>query len=242
DLVNRDMVKEFLPEVAVVEMPVNFSLYVDTLIKLNYFDTLSLTKEDIKKGSMYVEEKQRRELAQSTDLIGYLKMLNIKLVIETENKKNTSRIAQLTQKTNQFNMTTRRYTAEEIESFFENQNFQVISVSLSDKFGDSGLTGVVIIDKTASESWRIDTFLLSCRILGRKAEDVLLAYIIESARKEGSDSIYGEFIASKKNIPAKEFYGNCGFTEIHKVEALETWKFDLSSSFDFPDFINYEVL
>jgi len=242
DHLNRGLVNEFIPEVAVVDMPVNPSLYVDTLLKLNYFDTLSLTTEDLKKGGMYVEEKQRRELAQSVDLNQYLRVLNITLRIEHANKKNIPRIAQLTQKTNQFNLTTRRYTVEEIESFAESKDFQVIAINLSDKFGDSGLTGMAIVDKKDSESWRIDTFLLSCRILGRKAEDVLIAYILECAKKEGAKSISGDFIPTKRNIPAKDFYGNCGFTKIHYVEDVEIWKFEVSNSFDFPDFINYEVL
>ena len=101
---------------------------------------------------------------------------------------------------------------------------------------------MAIIDKKVSDNWRIDTFLLSCRILGRKAEDVLIAYIIEGAKKEGVKSISGHFITTKKNVPAKDFYGNCGFTKIHDGEGLETWEFKVSKSFDFPDFINYEVL
>ena len=242
DLVNRDMVKEFIPEVTVVDLPVDFSLYVNTLTKLNYFDTLSLTKEDIRKGKIYVEEKQRRKLVQNTNLNDYLRILNIKLSIENANKNNILRIAQLTQKTNQFNLTTRRYTVEEIEAFSESENFQVITITLSDKFGDSGLTGLAIIDTNASESWLIETFLLSCRILGRKAEDALLAHIIDTAKKEGAKSISGNFIPSEKNIPAKDFYNNCGFKKIDTVGNIETWKFDLSNRFDFPDFINYEVL
>jgi len=242
DHLNRGLVAEFLPEVAVVDMPVNPSLYVDTLLKLNYFDTLSLTAEDLDKGSMYVEEKQRRELAQSTDLTQYLRMLNITLRIESANQKNIPRISQLTQKTNQFNLTTRRYTVEEIEAFSISEDFQVIAINLSDKFGDSGLTGMAIVDKKDFDNWRIDTFLLSCRILGRKVEDVLIAYIVECAKKAGSKSISGNFVATKKNVPAKDFYGNCGFTKVHDGDGVETWKFELSNSVDFPDFINYEVL
>ena len=168
--------------------------------------------------------------------------MSIKLSIGNANKNNILRIAQLTQKTNQFNLTTRRYTVEEIEAFSENESFQVITITLSDKFGDSGLTGLAIIDKNASESWLIETFLLSCRILGRKAEDALLAHIIDTAKKEGAKSISGNFIPSEKNIPAKDFYNNCGFKKIDNVGNIETWKFDLSNRFDFPDFINYEVL
>jgi FkbH-like protein len=242
DHLNRGLVNEFIPEVTVVDMPANTSLYVDTLLKLNYFDTLSLTTEDLKKGSMYVEEKQRRELAHNTDLTQYLRMLNITLRIEHANKKNIPRIAQLTQKTNQFNLTTRRYTIEEIEAFSESENFQVITITLSDKFGDSGLTGLAIIDTNAPESWLIETFLLSCRILGRKAEDALLAHIIDTAKKEGAKSISGNFIPSENNIPAKDFYNNCGFKKIDTVGNIETWEFDLSNRFDFPDFINYDVL
>ncbi len=236
------MVEKFLPEVAVVDMPKDPSLYVQQLINLNYFNTLSFTEEDRKKSKMYVEQKERQQLVQSaTDLTEYLRMLNITVYFEDANKHIIPRIAQLTQKTNQFNLTTRRYTEEVIKKFSESKNFRVISIKLIDKFGDNGLTGVTVIDKKDVESWRIDTFLLSCRILGRRAEEVLLAYIIEEAKKEGVKFIYGEFINSLKNAPAKNFYSNNGFIRINNVNDLEIWEYDLTREYTFPDFINYKI-
>jgi FkbH-like protein len=242
DRINRDMVEKFLPEVAVVDMPKDPSLYVQQLINLNYFNTLSFTEEDRKKSKMYVEQKERQQLVQSaTDLTEYLRMLNITVYFEDANKHIIPRIAQLTQKTNQFNLTTRRYTEEVIKKFSESKNFRVISIKLIDKFGDNGLTGVTVIDKKDVESWRIDTFLLSCRILGRRAEEVLLAYIIEEAKKEGVKFIYGEFINSLKNAPAKNFYSNNGFIRVNNVNDLEIWEYDLTRKYTFPDFINYKI-
>ncbi len=244
DQVNREMVQNFLPDVTVIDLPKDPSLYVDTLKKLSFFDTLSLTKEDKNKGEMYQAENNRRELVQTaTDLSDYLRMLNITVYLEEANKDSIPRISQLTQKTNQFNLTTRRYSEEVISDFSEDERFRVISMSLKDKFGDNGLTGLVIIEKVKdANNWRIDTFLLSCRILGRRAEDVLLAYILNEAKKAGVQCVNGEYISSKKNMPAKEFYNKNGFININCANGIEVWQYNLENEYCFPEFINYKVL
>jgi|APSaa5957512535_1039671.scaffolds.fasta_scaffold04225_2 FkbH-like protein len=244
DQVNREMVRNFLPDVTVIDLPKDPSLYVDTLKRLAFFDTLSLTKEDKNKGEMYQENKSRRELVQTaTDLTDYLRMLNITVYLEEVNKNIIPRIAQLTQKTNQFNLTTRRYSEEAISKFSDDENFRIISMSLKDKFGDNGLTGLAIIEKVKNaNNWRIDTFLLSCRVLGRRAEDVLLAYILSEAKKADIKYVTGEYIPSPKNMPTKEFYNKNGFININDINGIEVWQYNLENEYFFPEFINYKVL
>ena len=242
DEVNREMVREFIPELIVVDMPKDPALYVDALMSLDCFDSLVLTEEDKNKGVMYSEEKKRREVAKhATDLTEYLRMLEITVRIEEVGKNAVPRISQLTQKTNQFNTTTRRYTEEAISDFVRRGEFRVISVHYSDKFGDNGLTGLAIVEIEDGDSWRIDTFLLSCRIIGRGAEEALLAYIVKEARKKGAKFLCAEFIPSRKNDPAKQFYESNKFSRARAVGNMEIWEYDLAAGYSFPDFINVEV-
>jgi FkbH-like protein len=240
DHMNREMVNEFLPEVTVVDMPKDPSLYINTLINLNLFDSLLLTKEDLKKGEMYFADKQRRELVKTAiNLSDYLTILDITVFLERANKENIPRISQLTQKTNQFNTTTRRYTEEAIMNFAQSNKFLIVAIRVTDKFGDNGLTGLSIVEKN-NFIWRIDSFLLSCRILGRRVEEALLAYIIMEAKKEGVNFLHGEFILSKKNEPASQFYKNNGFIKSKVDGGAETWELDLKIDFPYPNFIKIE--
>jgi FkbH-like protein len=242
DHMNREMISEFLPDVTVVDLPNDSALYVKTLMDLNYFHSMSITEEDKKKGRMYSEEKKRREVAQSTtDLTEYLRRLDVTVSIEEAKSLTIPRISQLTQKTNQFNMTTRRYTEEAITQYAESDKYRVVSIHVSDKFGNNGLTGVAIVEKGDKGAWRIDTFLLSCRIIGRRVEETLLAYVINEAKKEGANLLYGEFITSRKNKPAKDFYNRNGFTAVHGGEPMELWEYDLSNDYQFPDFIDVKI-
>jgi len=242
DHMNREMMKEFIPEVTVVDLPKDSALYVKTLTNLKLFDSMIITKEDRQKGQMYTEEKNRQKLAQvAIDLTEYLRKLKVKVVFDKPNPVNIPRIAQLTQKTNQFNMTTKRYTEEIIGQFVKDKNYQVIAIHVSDKFGDNGLTGLAIVEKKDIRIWRIDSFLLSCRIIGRKVEETLLAYIIKVAKSNKAHFLRGEFIPSKKNKLAEEFYQKCGFKKLKNKDKTHVWEFDLKCEFPFPDFIKFKI-
>jgi FkbH-like protein len=242
DRVNREMMREFLPEVTVVEMPEDPSLYCKILMDLNCFQSMSITEEDKKKGKMYAEEKTRRRMAQSaTDLTEYLRQLHLTVSIEEVKTLTIPRVSQLTQKTNQFNMTTRRYTEESIREFMKSDRYRVLSIHVSDKFGDNGLTGVVIIRKEKRGVWYVDTFLLSCRIIGRKIEETVLAYLVSEARKQDVHLLCGEVIPSKKNKPAGQFYEKSGFVRIKHDDEADVWEWDLTKEYPFPDFIEVKI-
>jgi len=237
DKLNREMVKLALPEVEVVDLPEDPSLYLKVLMELNDFNSFYFSEEDKKKGVMYVDQRRRSELSEvGTDITEYLKALDMSVVIERATPFNIPRISQLTQKTNQFNMTTRRYLEENIKQFSDNNNYFVFSVKVEDKFGDNGLTGIAIIEKK-ERKWIIDSFLLSCRVIGRRIEETILAYILEEAEKEKVDVLIGEFIPTKKNDPAKDFYRKNGFELIGEKKDMQLWKFPVEKSYKYPEFI-----
>ena len=239
DKANRQMVKEAFPEINVVEMPEDHSLYLKTLMEINDFNTLQITEEDKKRGHMYVQQRKRTEFQKSTtNLADFLKNLDMIVTVEKANKFNIPRISQLTQKTNQFNMTTKRYMEEDIKKLAEDKNFLVFSVKEEDKFGDNGITGAAIIKK-GKDAWNIDAFLLSCRIIGRKVEETLLAYIAREAKKAGAKKITADFIATKKNPVAKGFYKNNGFNIVKKENEKEVWEYYLKEDYKFPNFIKF---
>jgi len=229
------MVKQYLPEVEVIDIPKDSSKYLKTLTDLSSFDSFAYTEEDAKKGQMYVSEKERTDLKNKiSDLSDYLKILDMKMYITINDKKNIQRISQLTQKTNQFNMTTKRYTEEQIESFLNSEDYKIYSLRLADKFGDYGITGLAIVEK--SDDWRIDNLLLSCRVLGRQVEQAILAYVADDAKKVSQQKLIAEFIPTKKNNPAKDFYQNMGFQEL-KNDDKSFWELELKKAPKFPKYI-----
>lgn len=204
-------------------------------MSLNDFDTLKITEEDLGRGSMYLQEKQRKDLQQqATNLDDFLKPLEIKLKIKKASDFTIPRISQLTLKTNQFNLTTKRYQDEDIKKFLDGGHW-VGCAQVEDKFGDSGITGVFIVKKNDTE-WFIDTFLLSCRIMGRGIEDGILAQILKKAKESGVKTVMGEFIPTKKNTPSENFLSDYGFKKIGQY-----WVFDTSNPIKIPKHLDCSV-
>ena len=180
---------------------------------------------------MYLEQRKRTELkTQVGNLDEFLKQLNISVDIKNADDFTIPRISQLTLKTNQFNLTTRRYQEEDIRKFVQGSEKIVGCAQIQDKFGDNGITGAYIINKDNEQQWTIDTFLLSCRVIGRGIEDGVLCHIIEKARKDGISQVRGEYIKTKKNQPAENFFENFGF----KKEG-DFWIFDTKNQFKRPE-------
>ncbi len=182
--VERAQVSQVHPEVLVVEMPKNPRLYREMLENLHVFDVLSLTKEDLARGEMYVGKRKRAELEKNaTSIEDFLRTLELRVQVKEVTDFDTPRVVQLIGKTNQFNLTTRRYTDAEVDSFRKSKEVAVYSLAVQDKFGDEGVVGVAIVRKKGIEWW-IDSFLMSCRVIGRSIETALLAKIVADARKE----------------------------------------------------------
>ena len=185
----------------------------------------------------YIEISQKISKLQSSNseniLDNYLKSLNITLSIELLSASNLKRAEQLCQKTNQFNMTTIRYSEEEIRDLIENPNYCILTISLSDKFGDYGLTGLCIIK--LEKIWLIETFLMSCRILGRNVEQAIISYVHEKAISSGSNGLAGKFEKTDRNSPAEGVYENFGFKLDKQNKKL--WLYTSKELIPFPDSI-----
>lgn len=213
DPINRELMSKAIPQIMTVSLPDDPSLYASTLMRINDFNTLAVTSEDMKRGQMYKQEQKRIELKNSASNVeDFLKQLEIKVTMKKANNFTIPRIAQLTLKTNQFNLTTRRYQEEDVQTFASDQTKLIGCAQTKDKFGDNGITGVYIVNKNLAEKeWTIDTFLLSCRVMGRGIEDVMLGYILNKAKEEGIIKVKAEFIPTKKNKPCEQLLPDFGF-------------------------------
>ena len=213
DPINREVMSKALPEVMTVDLPEDPALYAQKLMSLNDFNTFSITEEDKKRGRMYIEEKKRNHLENSvSNLDDFLSQLGIKIKIRRGDKFTIPRISQLVLKTNQFNLTTKRFQEEDILKFSQDKNMLVGCAQTADKFGDNGITGVFIVQKSPDSSeWSIETFLLSCRVMGRRVEYGIMRYILNEARKEGIKKVRGQYIPTEKNKPCESFLPNSGF-------------------------------
>jgi FkbH-like protein len=227
----REQMKQSLPEVLVVDMPSSPFLYRQTLENLNDFNILALTEEDKKRGEMYRARKKREELRESISSVeDFLKSLEMKVVIKQADEFSLPRIVRMVNKTNQFNLTTRRYTDAEVRKMTEAEDkFAVYSLQVSDKFGDEGIVGVAIIRKEP-KTWTLDSFLLSCRVIGRKVETAFLARIATDAKKQGVSALVGKYVPTPKNAPVKNFYSSHGFEELAHEDNLYRWRLDLNKN------------
>ena len=233
DPINQEYVRESLSEIKVVNLPKDPSRYAQILIEMKDFEVLKITEEDTKRSRMYLDQKKRKELENKIgDFNEFLKQMNIEVKVKKANSFSIPRISQLTLKTNQFNLTTRRYKEDEVLKFSSSDDNIVECVQVSDKFGDNGIAGTYIIKKMNDEEWIIDTFLLSCRIMGRGVEEIMISQIIENARLSGIKRIKGEFIPTAKNKPAENFYEKLGFKKEN-----EFWVFNTQDTFKIPEHI-----
>ena len=224
DPINRDYMRSALPQVLTIELS-DSSSYSQTLKSMNDFQVLKITNEDTKRSKMYLDQRKRTELQKQVgNLQDFLKQLNISVKIKKADKFTIPRISQLTLKTNQFNLTTRRYQEEDIRKFVSEENKIVECAQIQDKFGDNGITGVYIVNKENQQEWLVDTFLLSCRVMGRGVEEALLGQIIERAKLEGVKKVKARYIKTKKNKPAENFLADFGFTNDGELWIFETEK------------------
>jgi FkbH-like protein len=221
----RALVRQQIPQVLTVELPADPAYFVRTLQELDVFESLGLTDEDRQRGDMYRQARDRREYqevrATSSDLTSHLESLQIAVTIRRATPFSIARVAQLVNKTNQFNLTTRRYTEPQIRAMAEaTDHWVVISVSVTDRFGDLGLTGVAFV-QIRSQIWVVDSFLLSCRVLGRGVENALLAHILGRARAAGAHLLQGLFIPTARNAPARHLYSEGGFQPVRTGQGAD---------------------
>jgi FkbH-like protein len=226
--VERTWVREQLPEVTIIDVPKDVMGYVGALDDSGAFDQLALTAEDRARHGLYRGEAQRRDLQASVGSVeDFLRSLEMKVIVEPINAKNTARVVQLLAKTNQFNVTTRRHSVTELDALLAKDGTIGLVIRVTDRFGDNGLVGVALAVRDDAETWSIDTFLMSCRVLGRRVEQALFGEIARRARSIGARRIRGEFIPTKKNAPSATFFADTGF---ERADRENHWLIDLASA------------
>ena len=236
DKINCERIKQEFPEVLTVNLPNDPSEFSPILKELNDFHVLQRTDEDKKRGEMYAQQRERNKFEKSvSNLDDFLKDLDIRVNIKKSNDYLIPRISQLTLKTNQFNLTTKRYQEEEIRNLSNDKKFTVGCAQVLDKFGDNGITGVFIIEKNP-KFWFIDTFLLSCRIMGRGVENAIISHILKNAKDEGVETVKAKFTPTQKNKPAQNFLSDYGF---EKEENF--WIYKLNSEIKTPNHLKVEI-
>ncbi len=230
-----NLIKEQLPEVLTIQVPTKASEYLDTISKVVYSKfNLTPTDDDVKKTEIYKQQFDREKSKNTyASIDDYLASLQIELKIDKDNLSNIQRLSQLTQKTNQFNLTTIRYTENQITQLVNSEKSYVYAVFVKDKFGDSGLTGLCIVKQDYKEKLNvnIDTFLMSCRIIGRNIEYAIIDVIIKNMVQMGYTKISASYIRSDKNIQADSFYESIGFDLIKHEDGIKNYTLNIDENY-----------
>lgn len=225
----REIVRQSIPGVAVPEIG-QVENYIQTIDKAGYFEVTKLSSDDIKRSEMY-QANAKRNIAQAsfTDYEDYLKSLEMVAVIRPFEDIYMSRIAQLTNKSNQFNLTTKRLTQTEIEKIASDENYITIYGKLEDKFGDNGVVSVVIGEKKNSDI-HIILWLMSCRVLKREMEYAMMDELIRRSKEQGMKTVYGYYYPTERNGMVKDFYALQGFEKLSEDEEGNCiWKYEIGN-------------
>lgn len=215
----REQVKQFLPMVEVPDFPEHpymLPAFFSTLLE-RYFHVYAITEEDRRKTEQYKANMNRvQEERKFVDFTTYLSSLNMEITITEANEFNIFRIAQMTQKTNQFNLTTKRYSDTDIQMLVDH-GWLIYCIAVKDKFGDNGITGVIILEPLA-DGMKIDSFLLSCRILGKGIESAFLRFIMNLLYVRGIKNLCADYSPTAKNVQVADFYEKIGFNVLGQKE------------------------
>jgi FkbH-like protein len=218
----RNMVRENIPAITVPELPEDPAEYLEYLYSLNLFETASYSNLDKDRTKLYQVEAQRVSLSKTfTNEADFLKSLNMVSVVCGFTKFNTPRVAQLSQRSNQFNLRTVRYTDADIEALANDPDVIDLSFTMGDKFGDNGLIAVVIMKPLDKETLFVDTWFMSCRVLKRGMENFTLNTMVEKAKIAGYKRIIGEYLPTPKNKMVEQHYPSLGFKAIEGISTAQ---------------------
>lgn len=227
----RNIVRENIKGITVPELPEDPVDYVPYLRRQNLFETASASGLDKDRTKQYQEEAKRTEFKTQFDSAhSFLESLEMASTVKPFDKFSIPRVAQLTQRSNQFNLRTKRYTEKDIKKFSESKNHETITFDLKDKFGEYGIISVIILEQK-DNSWFIDTWIMSCRVLKRNVEEFVVNSIIQLAKQKGITTIVGEYIPTKKNVIVKDLYSNLGFGSEGKLWTLDVNKYSERTTF-----------
>jgi FkbH-like protein len=227
----RAQIRSALPEVAVPELPAEPSLYARILSAAGYFESTGFGEDDRNRAAAYAANAQRVAVRdQVGDLDSYLASLDMKITFKPFDSVGRARIAQLVNKSNQFNLTTRRYSEIEIAAFEADPEAFTLQIRLEDTFGDNGMISVVICRRESPEEWSIDTWLMSCRVLGRRVEQMVLRELLAVARARGVRRVVGTYAPTGRNAIVRDHYEKLAFTLLEKSEdSTSRWSIDTAA-------------
>jgi len=209
----RNLVRELLPDVIVPELPEDPSGVVAYLSQLNLFETTAFSAEDGQRTAQYHREAQRRESAAgSASVQDFLRSMEMRLVLTRFDRFHLPRISQLMQRSNQFNLCTRRLTEMECQALMEDDSYLPLYATLADRFGDHGLISVVVLEQTG-KALMIRDWLMSCRVLARGVEQFIMNHVFEYAAQAGLTQVLGEYVPTEKNAMVRDFYRQFGFSQ-----------------------------
>lgn len=236
----REWIRQQMPEVAVLDLPVSVAGYAAALESCEWFDAPVVTQDDALRAGMMRQQAERQTLQQSSgSLEEFLAALEMRVRTGLVNDKEMDRVVQLIAKTNQFNLTSRRHTRGDVERMLA-EGAVAMWMRVSDRFGDNGLTGVIIAmpEDAAGGVWRIDSLLLSCRVIGRGLESGLLAVLARQVADRGGRSLLGEYVANERNQQTKEFYARHDFKAADEAGRFWSRPIDPLESFAIPVYLN----
>jgi FkbH-like protein len=223
----RAQVRLVLPEVAVPEITDDPADYIGLLSNAGYFEAVALSDDDLTRADFYQANAERVSLQNVGNLEDYLRSLEMVATISPFNAVGRARIAQLINKSNQFNLTTRRYSESEVERFEKDPAKFCLQIRLADRFGDNGMISVIIFD-VGPESWSCDTWLMSCRVLGRRVEELVLATVAQAAKVGGARQLVGTYLPTKKNALVTDHFAKLGFRKTGDLpDGGTAWALDL---------------
>jgi FkbH-like protein len=231
--VERDLVRQMLPQVAVPELPDDPAGYARTLAAAGYFESIAFSDEDRQRAEMYQSNARRVSLQkQAGDLDAYLASLGMEITFAPFDPIGRARISQLINKSNQFNLTTRRYTEADVAAAQDDPAVFTLQVRLADNFGDNGMISVVICRPAVPQSWMIDTWLMSCRVLGRQVETMVLREILSHARAAGVSRLVGVYRPTERNALVRDHYQKLGFSAVSEENGTTVW--EMATDTDIP--------
>jgi len=224
----RMQVRDALPEVAVPELPDDPAWYLRTLMAGGYFEAVAFSEDDRKRAAFYRNNAERLNLQSSAgDMESYLQALRMTIEFNPFDDLGRARIAQLISKSNQFNLTTRRYSETEVSALQASPRHATLQIRLTDTFGDNGVISIIVLEK-GEDAWEIDTWLMSCRVLGRRVEEAVLQEIMSMARAGGASRLIGRYIPTDRNAMVAGHYEKLGFEPVETLEDGQTvWSLSL---------------
>jgi FkbH-like protein len=242
--VERARIRESLPTVAVPELPPDAALYVRCLAEAGYFESVAFTADDSRRGEQYLANTLREDFLESSQSMGdFLRGLTMSVTFGPFQKFDLARVAQLIAKTNQFNMTTRRHSLEDVSRFVADERCTTLQFRLVDRFGDNGLVSVMILspDPQAPDVLDIDTWVMSCRVFGRQLEHEAMNIAVEAARRSGAQALRADYIPTAKNGVVSQLYPALGFVRVPEAatpDGVTRWLLRLSDYVPHSTFIS----